>query len=105
MARQQLELVTDLRRQLSRWLYHEHRGSAHALAMEPVDERNQKGRGLATAGLGGRHHIAPAQDERYCLGLNRCGLMMTPVANRTMDFRGKGKSRKGHRPVHEACTK
>ena len=49
--------------------------------MEPIDERNQKGGGLAAAGFGSGDDVMAAQDYRDRAGLNRRGLMMAAVAN------------------------
>jgi hypothetical protein len=56
--------------------------------MQPVDQRNQKGRGLAAAGLGGRDDVVTTHDYRDRAGLYRRRVMMAAVTDGTMYLRG-----------------
>jgi len=63
-------------------------------AMQPVDDWNKKGRGLATAGFSRRDYIASTKDYRNRTRLDWSGLMVATVADRTMDFGRERKDRK-----------
>jgi hypothetical protein len=49
------------------------------LAMQPIDSRDQKGRGLAAAGFSRGNHVAPAERNRDSSGLDRGRCVMTAV--------------------------
>jgi len=47
--------------------------------MEPIDSRDQKGRGLAAAGFSRSNYVAPSERNRDSSGLDRGRCMMTAV--------------------------
>ena len=71
MHGQRVEVLEDLRRELARRRQHERARRAARLADQPVQDGQQKGRGLAAAGLRAGEHVAPGHRRRNRLGLNR----------------------------------
>ncbi len=79
VARDQIELARSLRRKFARRHDHNRGDMPRMFAMQPVDSRDQKGRGLAAAGFSRGHHVAPAERNRDSSGLDRGRCMMTAV--------------------------
>ncbi len=57
MTSEQAKFANNLCRKFASGLDHEDRGPNGAIAMQPVDQRNQERRGFAAAGFGGGDHV------------------------------------------------
>jgi hypothetical protein len=64
VAGKQAEFVTDLSRQLTSWRQHQGACTAGGAALKPIEQGQQKSRGLAAAGSGGGDQIASGQRYR-----------------------------------------
>jgi hypothetical protein len=52
------------------------------LGREPLQDRQRERRGLAGAGLGAGHEVAPREDERDRLLLHRSRFLVAEICNR-----------------------
>ena len=83
----ELEALGDLGRQLARRLEDQRARHARpgAAGGQDVDHRQGEARRLAGAGLGAAEHVAPGEDDRDGLLLDRCRCCITRVDNGAQD--------------------
>ena len=81
MARKAREFLAALGRQFARRRDYQSARAFGALAMQPVDERDQKRGGFAAAGLGADYQIAAVERHWDGFALDWRGLMIPTVAD------------------------
>ena len=81
VARENHEFPQHLRGQFAGGLDYQRGRTLRRFAMQPVDQWDQKGGGLAATGFGGRNDVMTTHDYRNSAGLDRGRLMMATIAN------------------------
>src|SRR5271155_648817 len=103
MACQPREFLAALGRQFARRRNYQRARTLGAVAMQPVDERDQERGGLAAAGLGADHQVAALERHGDGFALDWGGLMIATVADRTLKFREKREIGKGQSLHFDHC--
>ena len=96
-----LEGLAHLRGELARWHEHEQTGCPRAtwiglLGVEPLQQRQREGRGLAGAGLGSREQVATVVNRRNGRGLDGGGHGVPDFLHGTQEGGRKAELFKGH---------
>jgi len=91
--------------QFARRHQHQRPRRPRRVARETVQNGQYEGGGLAGAGLGGGEHVAPLEDQRDGLRLDRCGFGIAGVAQGAQQLRREAEILKTHARTPESPSR